>query len=209
MHRSRVACAAAAAACFGVFIALALAVGRGPDPPSLMGVETALVDHATLVAWWFTNLGYAFVLGPLCLVAIGVAVARPAWRVPAALLIVSLLLSWQGADFWQHIFARPRRLDWVWKHETAFGFPSSHAAIAAGFYGFGAWLLARSATLTGRVLGACAAVLALGIVWSRLALGAHYLTDVLAGTLWGCAVVLSLVAVVSPIKVLGGNATAP
>lgn len=192
-----------AAVCFAVFLLLAVSVGRGPDPAWLLTIEHTWVNHGTLVAWWFTNLGYWYVLVPLCLIAIGVAIAKPAWRWPVALTIVALLLSWQGADAWQHLFGRVRRLDWVWKHETAFSFPSSHAAIAAGFYGFWAWLLARTATRAASVSSVVLTLAAIGIVWSRLALGAHYLTDVLGGILWGATVVLTLIALASPIKVLG------
>ena len=46
-----------------------------------------------------------------------------------------------AADLFQHLFARPRRLDWVVKHERAFSYPSSHAAIATGFYALWAVML--------------------------------------------------------------------
>ena len=96
-----------------------------------------------------------------------------------------------GADFFQHAFARPRRLDWVVKHETAFSYPSSHAAIAVGFYLLWAEFVRRS-DLPSRVRGPLAlllAAVAVGILWSRLALGAHYVTDLFGGALWALAVI--------------------
>ncbi len=161
------------------------------------------MNHSTLVAWWFTWFGYAYVLVPCCIVLIAVAIRYPSWRWRAVFGIAALLLAWQGADFFQHVFARPRRLDWVLKHETAFSYPSSHAAIATGFYmllGVFAW---RSAWRYRRIAGAILIILWIAVMWSRLALAAHYLTDVLGGFLWGLTVV-GLLAAVIPINVFEG-----
>ena len=102
--------------------------------------------------------------------------------------LVTLLLCWGAVDLAQHLFARPRRLDWVVKHETSFSFPSSHAAIATGFYGLWAWLVARC-TLPGRaVIAGLLVALVLAICWARLALGAHYATDLIGGILLAGAI---------------------
>ncbi|MBV8372043.1 MAG: phosphatase PAP2 family protein [Candidatus Eremiobacteraeota bacterium] len=102
-----------------------------------------------------------------------------------------LLLCWQLADFTQHYFMRPRRLDWVVKHETAFSYPSSHAAIAFGFYGLWAVMLSASELprRTRTIASICLLVFVVAICWSRLALGAHYLTDVAGGALLALALV--------------------
>jgi undecaprenyl-diphosphatase len=176
------------------FLLLGRAVGHNPDPSWLLTVEASWVNHSTLVAWVFTWFGFAYALVPICVVLVAIAIRYPQWRWRVAFAILALLLAWRGADFFQHVFARPRRLDWVVKHETAFSYPSSHAAIATGFYLTLAALAARSA-LRHRVLIASALVaLSVGILWSRLALGAHYLTDVLGGALWGLAVVAAIAA---------------
>lgn len=162
-------------------------------------MEASWVNHSALVAWWFTWFGYAYVLVPFCVALIGIAIIYPQWRLRAAFAIVALLLAWQGADFFQHFFARPRRLDWVVKHETAFSYPSSHAAIATGFY----MLLGVFTWRVNRVGGTLLVILGIAIIWSRLALGAHYLTDLLGGFLWGVTVVSALAAVI-PINVFEG-----
>jgi undecaprenyl-diphosphatase len=199
---NRIAFATSAVVALALFLALARAVGRNPDPAWLLTIETAWVNHSTLVAWWLTWFGYAYVLGPVCLVLLFVAWRYPQWRVRALFSIFMLVLCWQGADFAQHFFARPRRLDWVVKHETAFGFPSSHATIATGFYGLWATFAACS-SLRGRVwLSIGLGLLALGICWSRLALAAHYLTDVLGGFLFAIALVGAAAACL-PINVFG------
>jgi undecaprenyl-diphosphatase len=150
---------------------------------------------ATPRAWVFTNLCYMFVLIPLALVLVVLAIRFPQWRSRIGFAVVATLLAWRSTDLWQHFFARPRRLDWIVHHETAFSYPSGHAAISTACYLLLAILVARSA-LPGRAwIAAVLALLWLGILWSRLALGAHYLTDVAGGVLWGFAVTAFLAAV--------------
>jgi membrane-associated phospholipid phosphatase len=169
--------------------ALGRAVGTSPDPDWLLGAEASWVNHSTLIAWWLTWCCYLYVLAPVCLMLIIVASFSKKWRARTLFAILSLVVSWRGADALQKIFARPRRLDWVVKHETAFSFPSSHAAIVFGFYLVLAAFVWQSGLRYRRAAATLIAVLGAGIIWSRLALGAHYLTDLLGGALLGVAVV--------------------
>jgi membrane-associated phospholipid phosphatase len=194
LQRYRFAGLAIAVALFAAFLVLGRAVDHAPDPGWLMFAETQWVNHATLVAWWITWFGFFQVLLPIAVALAIVAIAAPAWRSRLTFAIVSLLIAWRGTDAWQHFFARPRRLDWVVKHETAFSYPSSHTAIAVAFYLVLACFVARS-TLPGRAwIAGAIAVLAVAIMWSRLALGAHYLTDIAGGVLWGATIVATLAA---------------
>lgn len=82
-------------------------------------------------------------------------------------------------------FNRPRPLLAVF-HETDFSFPSGHAAIAVAFYGYLAYILIKS--LKGRYQWTIIilTVLMVGLIgFSRLYLGVHYVSDVLAGYLVG------------------------
>jgi membrane-associated phospholipid phosphatase len=191
VRSARVAAAVTAIVAFALFLLLGNDVTRRGEPQALVPLESALLNHSSLIAWWFTWLGYAYVLGPLCIALIAIAWRFPEWRGRVAFGIVVLLVCWIGADFFQHAFARPRRLDWVVKHETAFSYPSSHAAIAVGFYLLWAEFVRRS-DVPPRIRGALALLLggvAVGILWSRLALGAHYATDLFGGALWALAVI--------------------
>jgi undecaprenyl-diphosphatase len=203
VRNARVAAAVTAIAAFALFILLGHHVTHRGEPEALVPLEAALLNHGSLIAWWFTWLGYAYVLGPLCIALIVVAWRYPEWRGRVGFGIVVLLLCWLGADYFQHAFARPRRLDWVVKHETAFSYPSSHAAIAVGFYLLWAEIVRRS-DMPVRIRGAGAlllAAVALGILWARLALGAHYITDLGGGALWAVAVIAACLAAF-PTKVL-------
>lgn len=182
---------------FALFIALGIGVTRHGEPATLMSFEAALLNHSTLIAWWLTWACYPKVLGPLGVILLLLAWRFPAWRTRILFSIVMLLLCWQGADIAQHLFARPRRLDWVVKHETAFSYPSSHAAIVAGFYALWAAMLYMS-ELPRAVRTTAAALLLLlsiAICWSRLALGAHYVTDLIGGALLGLALVCAGLAI--------------
>ncbi len=72
---------------------------------------------------------------------------------------------------------------------TTYSFPSGHAMGATVLYGFVACYFARHArSWWGRVLPFVpAAAMVATVAFSRMYLGAHYLTDVLAGMVEGCA----------------------
>lgn len=189
---------------------LGFSVVRNGEPAGLASIERALVNHSTLVAWWITWSCYIQVLVPLCLVLLVLAWRFPTWRARILFSIVVLLLCWRGVDLLQHVFARPRRLDWVVKHETSYSYPSSHAAIATGFYALWAVMLARSElALRTRTLAAGLLLLfAIAICWSRLALGAHYVTDLAGGALFAIAIVSAGVAI-APLNLLRPPAGRP
>ncbi|HEY6325063.1 MAG TPA: phosphatase PAP2 family protein [Candidatus Cybelea sp.] len=190
-----------------LFDVLGVQVVRFGEPAWLTAWERSWVDHSTLIAWWLTWSCYVQVMVPIAAILLIVAWLAPEWRVRIIFSVAMLLLCWRGADFFQHIFARPRRLDWVVKHETAGSYPSSHAAIATGFYGLWALMLYISElpSATRKTAAALLAFLAIAICWARLALGAHYLTDLIGGALLAVALVSAGLSVV-PHAISAGQA---
>jgi len=79
-------------------------------------------------------------------------------------------------------FHRPRP-DIAYYIEHGFSFPSGHATIAVAFYGFCAYILVRTASSWSRKVaygvGALSIIAFIGV--SRIYLGVHYVSDVLAG----------------------------
>jgi membrane-associated phospholipid phosphatase len=84
-------------------------------------------------------------------------------------------------------FHRPRP-ELAYVHLDTYSFPSGHAAGAAAVYGVLVFLLARGASRRRRVALGVGVVALLALVdFSRLYLGAHYLSDVLAGSALGAS----------------------
>ena len=183
-------CAAALVA-FGAFLYLGAYVTTYGEPARLLPIEDALRGKSQLVAWWFTWLGYAYILAPLMIATLIVGFVKREWLVRTIVPIVVTVVAWQLADFCQRHFRRLRPPTWYVKHETAFSFPSSHAAIAVAFYLLWAVILWRSdlPQRTRNIVALTGVFLAAGILWSRLALGAHYITDVTGGALLSAGVV--------------------
>ena len=124
---------------------------------------------------------------PFILVAaLGVAIYL--WKIGAPRRLRAFAASIAGAVVWVQVFKqlfhrdRPGLFEPL-AHAIGYSFPSGHSALSAAFFGSVAGLAAASAPrkrLAVRYLtAALAAVLAVG--FSRVALGVHWPTDVLAG----------------------------
>ncbi len=136
-------------------------------------------------------MGWGYVLGPLYIALIALAIFRPEWRMRALFAIAIALICWGAATGFQHFFARPRRLDWLIRHETAGSYPSSHAAVSTGFY-FLCGLLALRSNLAAWLRYTLFAVLTfvtLAIIWSRIELAAHNITDVIGGVMLALVII--------------------
>jgi membrane-associated phospholipid phosphatase len=203
----RIILAVVAVLSFVAFWFLGNVVRTSGEPAAFLSIEAQLAGRGVLAAWWLTWTCY-----PQVLIAVGVVLLALAWRFGAwgpriLFSIASMIVCWRVADFFQHLYARPRPSLWFVKHETAFSYPSSHAAIALGFYGLWAVLLYRSELPHRvRVIGAVAlACLTVAVYWARLSLGAHYLTDLAGGALLAIGIVCAGAAAL-PAKVLAGSA---
>ena len=80
---------------------------------------------------------------------------------------------------------RPVALDAAWE---TFAFPSGHSAVNAALYGFLAIVVAWGSPIRTMVMVAGAAsLLVVAMAFSRIYLGLHWMSDVLAGTAFGTA----------------------
>jgi undecaprenyl-diphosphatase len=124
----------------------------------------------------------------------GIALAVWFWRRHARYWLIVLLIAAPGGvvlnGVMKHIFqrARPHFDDPLLSLDT-YSFPSGHTASATVFYGvLACYLIRRLHTWPARsavAVAACAAVLLVAL--SRMYLGAHYLSDVLAAMAEGAA----------------------
>jgi membrane-associated phospholipid phosphatase len=140
-------------------------------------------DTLTNVAKFLSAIGSQKVLTPLVLV---VAVALLLGR--RSRLCVSLLVIWGAAiglySLAKHFVGRPRPPMDIWlTHAGASSFPSGHAVQSLSTFVVLALVAAAFFGRSPRLGIAVAVMLALGVGWSRVYLGVHWTTDVIAGWL--------------------------
>ncbi len=131
-----------------------------------------------------TALGSYQVVAPL-LAAFVLVFYLKGWRLSAILLLVSTVGGSLLTTVLKAVFgrARPELFDSGYT-ASFYSFPSGHATVAVGFYGALTLILAyRFRGPTRWAMATCGVSLVLLIGFSRLYLGVHYPTDVLAGFL--------------------------
>jgi membrane-associated phospholipid phosphatase len=156
-----------------------------------------LRGEALPLAAFFTLLGFWYVVSLLSLAALAFAFAVRADVKIVAAIVGSQLASQAIVMVLKAVFHRPRPDNLLIFKEPDTSFPSGHSVTAIVFYLALAFVLARSDVLPRPLAPALAAVLALcvaGLPWSRLSLGAHYLSDVCGGLLFGAGWLCVMVA---------------
>lgn len=153
----------------------------------------------TGLAIFFTRAGRARPLAACAIVSsLAFALTRHAPWIPLG-IIASQFFSQSIIEALKRGFRRARPTQWIHREERGLSYPSGHASTAIVFYG--TWLsLAIHSPMNAPLKLICCAALAItivGIDWSRMALGAHYFSDILGGTLFGGAWMFAMYAVAS------------
>jgi membrane-associated phospholipid phosphatase len=183
---------AGASACFAAFGVLGWYVSSRP-PGALDLAAQALRGESPPLALFFTSLGYWYaVVAVFAAVAILTMFARGhVWLIAA--ILGSQLVSQAVAAASKLLFHRIRPEGALGAHLPDYSYPSGHAVTSIVFYATLALFVASSRGLP-RVLRCVVAaalfVCVIGVPWSRLALGAHFATDVLGGLAFGLGWVL-------------------
>lgn len=166
-------------------------------PTRLDTAAVALRGTATPFAAFFTSLGYWPALTLLSIAVVALLLARTGYAWLPTAFVASHALSQAAVVAIKPIFHRTRPDDWLLNHELDMSYPSGHSSTAITFF-LGLIVLVWHARIpipiqivASIALGICV----VGIPWSRLALGAHYLSDVLGGLLFGGAWLAASVAV--------------
>ncbi len=147
---------------------------------------TGTLDRIMII---ITNLGYGYTYGVIVLAAFLVLVIQKRWLEVKGLLIC-LLGGVALNELLKRLFERARPDAFQVVEAAGYSFPSGHAMVSLCFYGMIAFLIARNIPLWRwrLVVMVSAALFILSIGISRIYLGVHYPSDVLAGytagTMW-------------------------
>lgn len=157
---------------------------RAFDRAVLLWIHTTFPDWLEGTMHIVTALGDYWVVLPL-LAAVIALCYRKGWRLSATLLLVSTAGSVVLTTVLKAFFrrARPELFDAGYQ-ASFYSFPSGHATVAVGLYGMLTLVLAYR--MRGRARWAVAVsgiIVVLLIGFSRLYLGVHYPTDIVAGYL--------------------------
>jgi membrane-associated phospholipid phosphatase len=186
----------AAAIFAAAFIVIGLTFARKPWP-SVDRLGSLASGKALPLAIVFTRSGYTPVLTIVAIAGATVAIALRANFGAPAMLIALQLIGQFCAGGAKRFVARLRPEVWHFRRELGFAYPSGHAVTAMMFYPAWAAIAQRWPIPPALHVAALAlaALWALGIGWSRLALGAHRLTDVLGGYSLGAALLCVFLAI--------------
>ena len=162
----------------------------------LDAAAAALRGHMIPLAAFFTSLGRSGAIVAVALFSWIVALASHHGLPQLGALFAAQIVVQGAVAVCKRRVRRVRPSNALRRPEVDFSYPSGHAATAVVFYG-GLLAIVRQEALA--TPGTALATVALGfccvgIPWSRLALGAHFCTDVLGGLAFGAAGLCALAA---------------
>lgn len=188
---------AAGATCLGTSFALGFATRSGRTAPFDGSAERLLYGRGVSLAWFFTVSGYgrALIVAYAATFALAAALHRSLLELGA--LALTQCVSQIAVPRFKLLFGRLRPPNWLIRRELDTSFPSGHSTTAAVTFAGLVLLIVRSSLPQEVKLGTALvpAVFALGIGWSRIVLGAHYLSDVCGGYALGAAWLFTMVAI--------------
>jgi membrane-associated phospholipid phosphatase len=179
-------------------VALGLTVQLLPgDTAAELGVDQNLSLHHS-AALTVAAMGMDLLFGPVAGVLLLVAISLCVWLVRRDLVraltfILVACSGWPASEFFKLVFARQRPnpvllFDPLSPETGSNSFPSGHTCFAVAL-AFALYFLARG-TRWAKAVAIAGAVMAVMVAWSRVYIGVHYPTDVVASFLAGSAAVV-------------------
>ncbi|WP_010529878.1 phosphatase PAP2 family protein [Lentibacillus jeotgali] len=156
-----------------------------------------IVDGSAVFTFfhWVTELGSVTFLTPLTILVTLVLLSVFRDWLPALIFALGTLSSHRLNILIKHLVERERPSIFVAANAEGFSFPSGHAMVSMVCYGLLAYFLVKKMTSLRGVLTAqiSLALLVFLIGISRYVINVHYLTDVLAGFVFGLIYLIGLI----------------
>lgn len=189
----------------GIFILLAIGIVQYPqgfpwDVPILLAIHNTSKSQLDTFAAWLTQLGIYWGVAPLIVVLVISLSLQQKWRGIIYLLISSLgatLISHSTKIFFHRV--RPSLWELFYPLPPDFSFPSGHA-ISSMMLWVSVLILSWGKRWFLNVLF-IGCFFVLGIGWTRLYLGVHYPSDILAGWMLAIAWSIGISLIVKPNQV--------
>ena len=140
-------------------------------------------DTLTKIMLTITNIARAYALIALSILLIFLIKNK---RIPIRICI-NLVAVFLSSQLLKIIFRRPRPDGFTLTTASGFGYPSGHAMVSLAYFGFLTYLLCKKikSSFIRTLLIILYIILILLIGFSRVYLGVHYFSDVIAGFLLG------------------------
>ncbi|SEG00393.1 undecaprenyl-diphosphatase [Caloramator fervidus] len=116
--------------------------------------------------------------------------------------VINIFLVWIFNEFLKYLFKRPRPIMYRLIEAKGYSFPSGHAMVCLTFMLFICFILENEFNVKSRLIKSTLVILALLIGFSRVYLGVHYFSDVIAG--WIVAIIYFISAVIVWKNLKGG-----
>ncbi|WNB93777.1 phosphatase PAP2 family protein [Bacillus sp. NEB1478] len=155
----------------------------------LFNARNDFLNYAVLA---FTHVGDAAVLGTICLLGTIVLFFYKKW-INGFLLLSSLTVTFGLNKLIKNAFERERPLEHRLLDEDGFSFPSGNAMVGTSFYLFAAFILYQKFQKPWILWVGTIFPFLLGI--SRIYIGVHYPSDILAGFCIGVLCCLGLIGI--------------
>ena len=142
-------------------------------------VASFISEPLTDIALVITTLGSVYVILPICLIIIIVF-----WKkIEGISVAINLIISFLANQILKRIVARPRPTEYRIIEELGYSFPSGHSMVSMAFYGLLIYFIYRKVKNPYIKWISCTllTILIFLIGLSRIYLGVHYASDVLAG----------------------------
>ena len=188
------------ALCLVVFAVLALATISQTPPDDIAVFENFILNirsnSLTVFFKIITCFGGPYIVIPLCLLMFIFKDKKLGLLISANLAVSSLV-----GYLFKHIFCRARP-EFALVQESSFSFPSMHAVVSVAVFGMLIFFAIKY--LKNKPLKICLSILFATIIllvcFSRLYLGVHYLTDILAGMSLSAAILIWTIYLTNHIK---------